>query len=211
MCHGLFEHRTDSPVGLCDARQRSLKHTQLSTQSTVSVTSTRTTAHSRRSQHNSSGVHGVGVGVGGKCWQVLIMCLVFRLLYLPVRSSLYIVTKHANLSTAKPMIESPMNKCVSSWHICAVLSTDLGSNQQLIIWVPPIYQQISLSLPAQPVTARPIQTWCYYLLLDNAGNLLLGWRSNHDQCHNTEVTCSIGLSWSEKLHRRYIYFTEVLF
>ena len=62
---------------------------------------------------------------------------------------------------------------------------------------------LSTNLPvtSQPVTARPIQTWCYYLLLDNAGNLLLGWRSNHGQCHNTELTCSIGLSWSGKLHR----------
>ena len=44
------------------------------------------------------------------------MCLLFRLFYLPVRSSLYIFAKHANanLPTAKPMIESPMNKCVSS-------------------------------------------------------------------------------------------------
>ena len=94
------------------------------------------------------------------------MCLLFRLFYLPVRSSLYIVTKHANLPTAKPMIESPMNKCVSSWHICAVLSTDLGSNQQLIIWVPPIYQQISPSLPSPslPAPYKHDVTTCYWIM-----------------------------------------------
>ena len=60
-----MEHRTDSPVGLCDAQQRSVQHVSchLSLKSVSPTPAQLLTADGFNTI--SSGVHGAGVG--GKC------------------------------------------------------------------------------------------------------------------------------------------------
>lgn len=60
-----MEHRTDSPVGLCDAQQKSVQHVSchLSLKSVSPTPAQLLTADGVNTI--SSGVHGAGVG--GKC------------------------------------------------------------------------------------------------------------------------------------------------